>query len=352
MKKKVDIEALARPNIRALRAYAAKEVPCRVKLDANESPFPLGTADQQRLAGILSAVKTNRYPDPEARELRELVAGRFGVKTGNILQGNGSDELISYLIMTFGGPVLFPVPTFSMYGIISRALGERAVSVSLDREFDLDLEKMMRAVRTERPKLIFLSSPNNPTGNCFSTGKILKLIEASKGIVVVDEAYQPFASERGFLPFLKDYRNLVILRTLSKIGLAALRLGFLIADPKIIGEVNKVRLPFNVNSLSQELAVVALRDKRGANAVIRTVVSERERLLGEMERIEGVTPYPSKANFILFRVKDPDRLYLGLLKRGVLVRNMNDGIRGCLRVTVGAPTENTAFLKALRQSVK
>lgn len=349
MKKKIDIKTLVRPNIRSLRAYNAKEIACRVKLDANESPYAW---DPRKVAEVSRMIKTNRYPDPEAKDLRKLVAGRFGVKPEHILQGNGSDELIYYLITTFGGPVLYPVPTFSMYGIISQALGEKGIPVPLDREFDIDIEKMMRVVKKDKPKLIFLSSPNNPTGNCFSAEKILKLIEASKGIVVVDEAYQPFASEKGFLPLLKDYRNLVIMRTLSKIGLAALRLGFLIADPEIIGEVNKVRLPFNVNSLSQKLAVSALKDAKMLKAAIKTIVSERERLLREMERIEGVAPYPSEANFILFRVKDPDRLYRRLLKKGVLVRNMNDGVRGCLRVTVGTPTENTAFLKALRQYVK
>jgi histidinol-phosphate aminotransferase len=211
---------------------------------------------------------------------------------------------------------------------------------------------MTAAAKKERPRLIFLSSPNNPTGNCFSAEKIMTLIEASKGIVVVDEAYQPFSSERGFLPLLKDYRNLVIMRTLSKIGLAALRLGFLIADPEIIGEVNKVRLPFNVNSMSQEIAIAALKDIKGLNSAIRSIVSERERLFTAMEKMEGVTPFPSEANFILFRTKDADGLYHRLLKKGILVRNMNDGIKGCLRVTVGTPEENTAFLKALRSALK
>ncbi len=349
MKKRIDVKALVRPNIRSLRAYNAKEIPCRVKLDANESPYPLNARMIEKLS---RTIETNRYPDPEAKELRRLAGKRFEVPAKSILQGNGSDELIYYLITTFGGPVLFPVPTFSMYGIISRALGQKSIPVPLDRKFDVDIEKMMRVVKEERPKLIFLSSPNNPTGNCFSAEKILKLIETSRGIVVVDEAYQPFASKKGFLPLLKDYRNLVIMRTLSKIGLAALRLGFLIADPEIIGEVNKVRLPFNVNSLSQELAVATLRDTRGMDAAIKTIVAERERLVVEMERIEGVAPYPSEANFILFRVTDSDRLYRRLLKKGVLVRNMNDGIRGCLRVTVGTSAENAAFLKALRESVK
>lgn len=344
--KKIDIKKLVRPNIRTLRAYSAKDIPCRVKLDANESPYAW---DPQKVAGVSRKIKTNRYPDPEAKELKKLLGKRSGVSPECILQGNGSDELIYCLITTFGGPVLYPVPTFSMYGIISGALGEKGIAVPLDGEFDIDLKEMMAAVKKEKPKLIFLSSPNNPTGNCFSAERILKLIGASTGIVVVDEAYQPFSSERGFLPLLKDYRNLVIMRTLSKIGLAALRVGYLIADPEIIGEVNKVRLPFNVNSISQDIAIAALKDAKGLNSAIKTIVSQRERLAAEMEKIEGITPFPSEANFILFRVKDADRLYRRLLKKGVHVRNMNDGLRGCLRVTVGTPEENTAFLKALEK---
>jgi histidinol-phosphate aminotransferase len=166
--------------------------------------------------------------------------------------------------------------------------------------------------------------------------------------VVVDEAYQPFSSQKGFLPFLKDYQNLVIMRTLSKIGLAALRLGFLIAHQEIIREVNKVRLPFNVNSLSQALAIAAMKDKKGLRSSIVTIVKERDRLQEEMKKIRGVTTFPSEANFILFKVKDPDRVYHSLLKRGVLVRDMKAVIKGCLRVTVGTPEENSLFLKGLK----
>ncbi len=337
---------MVRPSVRNLRAYNAKEIPCRVKLDANESPYAY---DSRKIARLSATIKTNRYPDPEAKELRRLAGKKFGVSSEKILQGNGSDELIYYLIATFGGPVLFPVPTFSMYGIISRALGERDISVPLDSEFDIDLEKTLKVIRKERPKLIFLSSPNNPTGNCFSSEKILRIIKASKGIVIVDEAYQPFSSVKGFLPLLDDYPNLVIMRTLSKIGLAALRVGFLVADDRIIGEVNKVRLPFNVNSFSQAIAAAALKDK-GMNASVKTIAKERVRLFSGMRKIRGIKPYPSEANFILFRVEDPDTLYKTLLKRGVLVRNLSDGLKGCLRVTVGTPGENTIFLKTLRES--
>jgi histidinol-phosphate aminotransferase len=340
----MNIKKLVKKEVSALCAYEAKEIPCKVKLDANESPYGFGDALK-----AAAKIETNRYPDPEAKRVKGLLSKGLGVRPENILQGNGSDELIYSLIVTFGGPVLFPVPTFSMYGIIARALGEKDIPVPLDNTFDLDIEELLRRIRKERPKLIFLSSPNNPTGNCFSAGRILKIIEASKGIVVVDEAYQPFSSETGFLPLLKDYKNLVILRTLSKIGLAALRLGFLIADPEIVREVNKVRLPFNVNSLSQAVAEVALKNRKEFRTIIGSVVAERERLMKAMEKIPGVKAFPSEANFILFEVADPDHVHASLLRKGVLVRNLKDAVKGCLRVTIGTPKENDAFLKALRE---
>ena len=339
----MNIKKLVKKDVSILSAYNAKEIPCRIKLDANESPY--GFSSALKAAG---AINTNRYPDPEAKALKGLIAKGLGIKKDSILQGNGSDELIYYLVATFGGPVLYPVPTFSMYGIISQALGEKRIAIPLDKEFDLDIDKILSAIKKERPKLIFLSSPNNPTGNCFSSDRILKIIEASKGIVIVDEAYQPFSSEKGFLPLMNDYKNLVIMRTLSKIGLAALRLGFLIADTEITEEVNKVRLPFNVNSLSQAVALEALQNRKQLNSCIKAIVSERERLFNEMEKINGVKPFPSEANFILFKVKDPDKVYNSLLKKGILVRNIKDVVKGCLRVTVGTPEENTAFLKALK----
>jgi len=177
----------------------------------------------------------------------------------------------------------------------------------------------------------------------------VKIIEKSKGIVVVDEAYQPFSSQKGFLPFLKDYQNLVIMRTLSKIGLAALRLGFSHRSHRNYREVNKVRLPFNLNSLSQALAITAMKDKKRLRSSIGTIIRERDRLQEEMEKIRGIVSFPSEANFILFRVKDPDGVYHSLLRRGVLVRNMQGTIKGCLRVTVGTPEENTLFLKGLKR---
>jgi histidinol-phosphate aminotransferase len=342
----MDIKKFVRPNIRSLSAYEAKDIPCKVKLDANESPY--GFKDALK---VVKSINTNRYPDPAAKELKKLVSMELRLRTENIMHGNGSDELIYYLITTFGGPVLYPIPTFSMYGIISQALGEKRIAIPLDKEFDLELEKILKAIKKEKPKLIFLSSPNNPTGNCFSSDRILKIIEVSNGIVVVDEAYQPFASDKGFMPMLKDYKNLVIMRTLSKIGLAGLRVGFLIADGEIINEVNKVRLPFNLNSLSQAVAVKVLKNKKALKSYTKSIISERGRLFSEIAKIKGIKPYPSEANFILFRVKEPDKIYKRLLKRGILVRNMNGVVNNCLRVTVGTPEENRIFLNAIKEVI-
>jgi histidinol-phosphate aminotransferase len=340
----MDITRLVRPAVRRLKAYEAREVPARVKLDANESPYGFA------LRSPLPA--TNRYPDPEARELRKRAAREFGIRRENVLVGNGSDELIYYLVTTFGGPVLYPTPTFVMYGAIARALGEETVEVPLSEDFDLDETAMRRAVRERKPRLSFLSTPNNPTGNCFSAGRVLSLIERAPGMVVVDEAYQPFSSERGFLPLLRDYSNLLILRTLSKVGLAALRVGFLVGSAEALEQVNKVRLPFNLSAPSQALAVEALGEKRARRAAIRSIVRERGRLMRELRRVPGVTAYPSEANFILFRVPGAGRVHKGLLKRGVLVRNMEGALPGCLRVTVGAPEENGAFLDALKETLR
>ncbi|HKN18872.1 MAG TPA: histidinol-phosphate transaminase [Dissulfurispiraceae bacterium] len=346
--KRPDFSELVRKNIRTLKPYQAKDVRCTVKLDANESPYTFVPAK-----GVLERIASetlNRYPDPEAKGLKRAIARKIGINTDAILLGNGSDELIYYLIITFGGPVLYPVPTFSMYGIIAQALGERHIGVPLDRDYDLSVNKVAASIKKYRPKLIFLSSPNNPTGNCFSSDRIIKIVDMAKGIVVLDEAYQPFSGGKGFLPMLKDYNQLVILRTLSKIGLASLRVGYLVADSALIREVDKVRLPFNLNALSQAVAAAALRGSQ-LRGPVKAIISERERLYEALSNIPGARPYPSEANFIFFKVHDADAVYQKLLRYGVLIRNMNTAVRGALRVTVGAPEENDLFIGALKKTL-
>ena len=345
--KKIDIRKLVKPVVRGIRAYEATEMPCAVKLHANESPYGM----DGQFATVLKSFESNRYPDPEARGLKKIAAKWFRVAPAMLLQGNGSDELIYNIVATFGGPVLYPSPTFTMYGHISRTLGEKVIAVALDNEFDIDLGKTLTVIRKERPKLIFLSIPNNPTGNCFSKEKTMEILGASKGIVVIDEAYHPFSGRKGFVPLLKDHKNLAIMKTVSKIGLAALRIGFLIADTQIIGEVNKVRLPYNVNALSQAVGARILEDHNRLKQSIKAVIKERKRLFFEMKKMESIRPFPSEANFILFRVKDPDGLYDSLLEKGVLLRNLNGVVEGCLRVTVGTPEENNVFLETLRASL-
>lgn len=345
----IDFSKFVRKNIRSLQPYQAKEIPCRAKLDANESPYTIDNAGEVLSPELLGTL--NRYPDPEAKKLKQAIARDFRIGTGNILLGNGSDEVIYYLIVTFGGPVLYPVPTFSMYGIIAQALGEKHRGVPLDRDFDLDVATMLQVIKRVNPKLLFLSSPNNPTGNCFSSDRIIEVLEASQGIVIVDEAYLPFSKRESLIPLLPDYKNLGVLRTVSKIGFASLRLGFLIAGEGLIGEVNKVRLPYNVNSLSQAVAAEAFMNKKVIQRQIRAVISERVRVFEALSTFKGVTPYPSDANFILFKVTDADAVFKSLVESGVLLRNMSGLIEDTLRVTIGTPVENTLFLKALRKTL-
>ena len=309
---KIRIKSLVRPNIRNLTAYSAKEIPSRVKLDANESPYGFDIPDE-----ILKSIKTNRYPDPEAKTLKKIISKNLRLNPENILFGNGSDELIYYLTTVFGGPVLYPVPTFSMYGIISQALGEKRVEVPLDDEFDLDTDRILSLIKKEKPGIIFLSSPNNPTGNCFSADRILKIVE-STSLVVIDEAYQPFSSEKGFLPMLNDYKNLVILRTLSKIGFAGLRIGFMIADKEIINAVNKVRLPFNLNSISQAVAAALIKNPNTIKLHIGLITSERERLLNELWKIRDINPIRPRLILYYSKLRILIKSITGFLKKACL----------------------------------
>jgi len=348
--KKKDIISLIRDNVRNLHPYQVKSYPCKIKLDANESPYSpfLIQHPELNIENILQGL--NRYPDPEARQLRGAVSKIFRARVDNILHGNGSDELIYYLITTFGGPVLCPAPTFSMYGVIAQALGEKKIEIPLDDNFDLDTDGIIKAVKRHRPRLIFLSSPNNPTGNTFSTERIMEIVKATarSSLVVIDEAYQPFSNKGSLIQLFKSHKNVAVMRTLSKMGLAALRVGFIIADADVIREINKVRLPFNLNSLSQAVALAAMNNKDIIRSNIRRIVFERRRLFEEMKKIKGIHPYPSDANFILFKVRRANALFNELIKRNILIRNMDDVIKGCLRVTVGTPHENTLFLNALR----
>jgi len=359
-----DLSAVIRSEVAAMRAYHVEIPPGgppRIKLDANESPFALGDAMRealaQELAKALSDVQLHRYPDPEARELRRLLAQDLGVGPEQILVSNGSDEAIQMLLLAAGGPqvaVAAPVPTFMMYEIGARIQGLRFLGHPLSEQFDLDVMQFCDLLRAQRPRLVFLAWPNNPTGILYNAAVVEEILRVCNGngcnaLVVVDEAYFHFSGQ-SFLPRLHEYPNLVILRTLSKIGLAGIRLGMLVASPAVVGEINKVRQPYNVNALSQAAARVLLRHPDVANRHAAAIVSERDRIQARLRDVPGITLYASRTNFFLIRTTRPgDEVFRGLFERGILVRNFSRAsyLANCLRVTIGTPEENSALLDAM-----
>jgi histidinol-phosphate aminotransferase len=352
--KKKDISKLIKPEVRKLKAYFVEETPFRIKLDAMENPFLLPPEVRQEMAAAAASASINRYPDPSAVNLKEAIAELWGIGTKRMILGNGSDELIQMIILAFGGPVLIPSPTFAMYEIISRALSQEVAAVPLGRDFSLNADKVLKKAKEVEAKVIFLANPNNPTGNRFSDEAVQKILNRANTAVVIDEAYFSF-SRKSYLPVLREYPNMIILRTLSKIGFAGLRIGVLTASAKVIDQLNKIRLPYNINTLSQAAAVVALRRKDVLTQQISLLISSRQRLYNELSAMKGITAYPSETNFILFRTAaDAVRIYEKLKEAGILIKNLNrpGPLKNCLRVTVGTPEENNELITELRKILK
>lgn len=350
------ITRLIRPEIRALKAYHVPEAGGLIKLDAMENPYTWPETLKQEWLKLLRDIPINRYPDPAAQVLRAQLKQSLDVPNGmEVLLGNGSDELIQLILMGVARPdavVLAPQPTFVMYQMIATFVGMQFVGVPLATDFGLDLEAMRAAIQTHRPAVVFLAYPNNPTGNLFDAQAIETLLRESPGLVVVDEAYHAFA-QQSFMNRLGKYDNLLVMRTLSKQGLAGLRLGILAGEPDWLAEFDKLRLPYNINSLTQASAAFALRHKDVLDDQAARLRQERERLFQNLRALSDVQVWPSAANFILFRVTAPSApaVFEGLRQRGVLIKNLDGMIPGCLRVTVGTSQENDAFLAALRQTL-
>jgi len=352
----MDIGKLVKDEVLAQQAYPAEDMNCRIKLDANESPYGLPALLQERLFARMKDVALNRYPDPGAPTLRKRYAVSCGVDEKEVMTGNGSDELIQILCTALARPgakLLVPTPTFVMYRIIGRNCGFSVTEVPLDDAFDLDLTAMLQNIAETSPALIFLSYPNSPTGNCFSEDRIEAILQASSGVVVVDEAYANF-SGKTLLPLRKRYENLVILRTLSKVGYAALRLGFLIGAPELLRELNKVRLPYNVNTLSQLAAGFFMDEKQAFLEQIEQVIEERRKLYEALQKMVGIHPCPSVANFIFFSCNlDAIHIYEQLIRKGILVKPfvLPGRSRQFIRVTVGSREENGAFIEELKRII-
>lgn len=351
---------LVRPEIRSLSAYHVPDPGALIKLDAMENPYGWPPQLVQSWLETLRTVPLNRYPDPSGRSVQEALRGAMAIPAEyDILLGNGSDELIQMILMAVAQPgrvVLAPEPAFVMYRMIAGFVGMDYVGVPLNSaDFGLDMPAMRTAIEKHQPAVLFLAYPNNPTGNLFDVGQIRELIRISPGLVVVDEAYLPFA-EANLLDALAEFDNLLILRTVSKLGLAGLRLGLLIGARAWLGELDKVRLPYNINVLTQVSVVFALRHKTVLDEQAARIRSERERVYTELRAMDGLTVWPSRANFILLRTPAgrATEIFTALKQSGVLIKNLHGAggvLTDCLRVTVGAPEENDALLAGLRAAM-
>ena len=346
-----------RPQIRALAPYHVADAKGRIKLDAMENPYLWPKELTESWIGEIRGIPLNRYPDATASQLKQRLRETMDIPSEmKILVGNGSDDLIQLLALALGASgraVLSPSPSFVMYRIASVAAGLEYIGVPLcGRDFRLDVEVMTDAVERRRPAIVFLAYPNNPTGNLFDEVSMRAIADAAPGLVVIDEAYTPF-SRRTLLPWLHEYPNVVVLRTLSKLGLAGLRLGYLVGAEAWLAEVEKVRLPYNVSALSQISADFALRHYAVFEDQIERIRRDREQLFEELQSIDGVEVWRSYTNFLLFRAfsMDANAVFKGLYSAGIVVKNLHGSdpnLDNCLRVTVGRPRENRTFVDALK----
>ena len=353
------VERIIRADVRALSAYPVPDAAGFVKLDAMENPYTLPQALRDELGQRLAAVALNRYPVPSYTLLKEKLCRHMGVPTGfDVLLGNGSDELISIVSVACaqaGAKVLAPEPGFVMYGVSAKFAGLEYIGVPLKADFTLDRDAMLAAIAEHRPAITYLAYPNNPTGTLYDVADIEAVIRAvgDDGIVVVDEAYQPFAQE-SFMPRLPEFNNLVVMRTVSKLGLAGIRLGYMAASAALLQEFDKVRPPYNISQLNAEATLFALDHADEFARQATTLRAERARLQTALQAMPGVTPFPSDANMILVRVPDSGRTFDGMKQRGVLIKHvagLHPLLANCLRLTVGTPEENGLMIEALRASL-
>jgi histidinol-phosphate aminotransferase len=351
------INSIFRPEVLALSAYHVPEASGFIKLDAMENPYTWSDDIKQQWLNALKDCELNRYPDPEARQLNATIKQVNNIPDEfAVLLGNGSDEIIQLLLMALPptASVLSTTPSFVMYKQISDSLGLRYHGVPLAADFELDETAMLAAIEQHQPSVIFIAYPNNPTGNLFSEAAIIKIIEAANGLVVIDEAYAPFANA-SFMNRL-HYENLLVMRTVSKLGLAGLRLGYIAGQPSIIEQLNKIRLPYNINILTQVSAQFALENHQVFDQQTQAICVDRALMLEQLNALDGITAYPSAANFILFKTPQgrATEIFLSLKQQNVLIKNLSPQaglFTDCLRVTIGKPEENTAFLTALQNSL-
>lgn len=338
-------ENLARPNVLRMKAYTSARDEftgqASTLLDANENPFDDGL---------------NRYPDPRQRALKAEIADWKGVSEDQIFLGNGSDEAIDLLYRVFCDPgkdaVLLTPPTYGMYKVCAALNDIEILEVPLDGNFQPETAEIIRTCQLEKPKMLFLCSPNNPTGNLIDPAAIETIMQQFSGIVVLDEAYIDFAPGKSFLPKLADYPNLVILQTFSKaMGLAGIRLGMAFASPEIIALLNKIKPPYNVNILTQQAALQQLKNRSETDLERNTLMDEREKLRIGLKQLPNVQHiYPSDANFLSVEFENPQEVYQLLMAQGIIVRDRSHEVKNTLRITIGTPAQNKNLLQILKNA--
>ncbi len=355
------VDQVIRPDIRAMSAYAVADSEGFLKLDAMENPYTLPESLKKELAIRLSHVALNRYPIPSYTKLKAKICQRMGVPNGyDVMLGNGSDELISLVAQACAmkdkpAKMVAPVPGFVIYALSAQFAGMDFIGVPLNADFTLDTEAMLSAIEEHQPTVVYLSQPHNPTGTLFDEKDVIRIIHAmhGKGVVISDEAYQPFA-EASFMSKLLDYPNLVIMRTVSKLGLAGIRLGYMTATPELLIEFDKVRPPYNVNVLTEATAEFAMDHIDLFNQQAAIIRTEREKLAKDLGKLPQVEVFPSRANFLLIRVPNANSVFEKLLSRKVLIKNMGKMhtlLHDCLRITVSSPEENRQFLDQFRACI-
>jgi histidinol-phosphate aminotransferase len=351
-----------RADVRAMHAYVVQDAAGYIKLDAMENPFTLPPALQAELGQRLGAVALNRYPGTRINDLHAALRAYAQVPSGyGLVLGNGSDELISLLSVACAQPgavALAPLPGFVMYEAFAKQTGMRFVGVPLTADFELDGPAMLAAIREHRPALTYIAYPNNPTANLWDDAVIEQIVQAvadnAHGLVIIDEAYQPFAS-KSYLDRLSRHPNVLLMRTLSKFGLAGVRLGYMMGRQDLIAQVEKVRPPYNISVLNTEAALFALAHADEFAHQAEVIKSERERVLAALATMPGARAYPSQANMILVRVNDSAAVFAALKQRGILIKNvaaLHQLLANCIRLTVGLPSENDALIAALTELLR
>jgi len=348
---------LVREEILALKAYHVPSADGMIKLDAMENPYRLPEPLREEVGRLVSTLPINRYPDPGAPELKARLRATFGIpEASGLMIGNGSDEIIqivAHALARPGAALAAPEPSFAMYRMNAVIARMRYVGVPLSRDFSLDPARFLAAIEEHRPAVIFLAYPNNPTGNLFPEDEVERIIDAAPGLVVLDEAYHVFAGKT-FMGELGRFANLMVMRTVSKLGLAGVRLGYAAARPEWIRELDKVRSPYNVSVLTQFVVDRVLAHIGVLHGQAERIKAEREAMFERLRELRGVEAFPSDANFILVRVPDADAVDARLKARRILVRNFHGShplLANCLRLTVGTPGENELALAALGESL-